>query len=192
MLGYALVGAAESLIAEEIAGDLGTVRVAGGSGALRRPPRRANDWRGARLPPDPIPPTDLSSSPSTVRRRGRRGNRWLAPAHSSILCSVLTWRPGAGQAGTLTRAAAVTVAEAIRDQCHLPVGIKWPNDLVIEDRKVAGILVESRPEADGAGRRHRYRHQLLGAARISPTISSRRLRAWPEEPVDRTLLAQGI
>jgi BirA family biotin operon repressor/biotin-[acetyl-CoA-carboxylase] ligase len=78
--------------------------------------------------------------------RGRRGNRWLAPAHSSILCSVVLWTAdGPGQGAMLTRAAAVAAARAIEGRCDLAVGIKWPNDLVVEDRKVGGILVEARP-----------------------------------------------
>lgn len=84
--------------------------------------------------------------------RGRRGTRWLAPAHSSVLCSVLVWMPDVpGQGAILTRAAALAVAQSIEDQGRQEVGIKWPNDLVMDDRKVGGILVESRPEGSGIG-----------------------------------------
>jgi BirA family biotin operon repressor/biotin-[acetyl-CoA-carboxylase] ligase len=84
--------------------------------------------------------------------RGRRGNRWLAPPHTSILCSVVLWMPnGPQQGGVLTRATAVAAAEAVEGASGLNVGIRWPNDLVVDDRKVAGILVEACPGSDGIG-----------------------------------------
>jgi BirA family biotin operon repressor/biotin-[acetyl-CoA-carboxylase] ligase len=84
--------------------------------------------------------------------RGRRGNRWLAPPHEAILCSVvLRAADAAADGAVLTRAAALAAAEAIEDQTGLEVGIKWPNDVVCDDRKVGGILVEARPGAPGAG-----------------------------------------
>lgn len=77
--------------------------------------------------------------------RGRRGTRWLAPPHSSILCSVLVWWPAGGaEAALLTRTAAVAAADAVEELSDLDVGIKWPNDVVVDDRKVGGILVEVR------------------------------------------------
>jgi BirA family biotin operon repressor/biotin-[acetyl-CoA-carboxylase] ligase len=45
----------------------------------------------------------------------------------------------------LSPAAAVALAETLEEFCQLPVGIKWPNDLVVEDRKVCGLLLESMP-----------------------------------------------
>jgi len=84
--------------------------------------------------------------------RGRRGSRWLAPRGTSVLCSVvLRVPPGAAGAALLTRTAAVAAAQAIEDQADLAVGIKWPNDLVVDDRKVGGILVEARRQAGEAG-----------------------------------------
>jgi BirA family biotin operon repressor/biotin-[acetyl-CoA-carboxylase] ligase len=128
--------------------------------------------------------------------RGRRGNRWLAPPHSSVLCSVLVWMPDApSQGGLVTRAAALAVAEAIEDQCRLSVGIKWPNDLVIDDRKVAGILVESRPAGEASS------PVVIGVGvncgqqdvdfppEIRPHAASLAMFA---EQADRTLLARAI
>jgi BirA family transcriptional regulator, biotin operon repressor / biotin---[acetyl-CoA-carboxylase] ligase len=70
--------------------------------------------------------------------RGRQGRVWTAPARSAVLMSVLLREFGE----TLPLAAAVAVCES------LPVDarIKWPNDVWIEGRKVAGILVEARPQ----------------------------------------------
>jgi BirA family biotin operon repressor/biotin-[acetyl-CoA-carboxylase] ligase len=70
--------------------------------------------------------------------RGRQGRTWSAPPRSAVLMSVVL----RDLSETLPLAAAVAVAEA------LPVDaqIKWPNDVWIGGRKVAGILVEGRPQ----------------------------------------------
>jgi len=73
--------------------------------------------------------------------RGRQGRSWSAPAGASLICSwVIRWE-GAAPA-LLSLAAGVAVAELAGD-----VGlVKWPNDVLIEGRKLAGILVEGRPQ----------------------------------------------
>jgi BirA family transcriptional regulator, biotin operon repressor / biotin---[acetyl-CoA-carboxylase] ligase len=70
--------------------------------------------------------------------RGRQGRVWLAPAGASLLCSWLLREPP----NLLSLVAGVAVAEV----CGPRARIKWPNDVLIDDRKVAGILVESRPQ----------------------------------------------
>jgi BirA family biotin operon repressor/biotin-[acetyl-CoA-carboxylase] ligase len=70
--------------------------------------------------------------------RGRQGRAWTAPAGSSVLMSVVLRELHEA----LPLAAAVAVAEAL----PVPGEIKWPNDIWIEGRKVAGILVEGRPQ----------------------------------------------
>jgi BirA family biotin operon repressor/biotin-[acetyl-CoA-carboxylase] ligase len=70
--------------------------------------------------------------------RGRQGREWVAAPGSSLLLSLILRNASA----TLPLAAAVAVCEA------LPVNasIKWPNDIWIGRRKLAGILVEARPQ----------------------------------------------
>jgi BirA family biotin operon repressor/biotin-[acetyl-CoA-carboxylase] ligase len=84
--------------------------------------------------------------------RGRRGRAWTAPAGSSLLMSILlrpTWlEPADGF--LLTMLAAVAVAEALEATTALAVELKWPNDVQVDGRKLAGILVEF--EADSANR----------------------------------------
>ena len=70
--------------------------------------------------------------------RGRQGRRWSAPAGQALLMSVILRDPPR----LLPLAAAVAVAELASEQAQ----IKWPNDVLIEERKVAGILVEGRPQ----------------------------------------------
>jgi BirA family transcriptional regulator, biotin operon repressor / biotin---[acetyl-CoA-carboxylase] ligase len=70
--------------------------------------------------------------------RGRQGRSWTAPARSAVLMSMVTRRLPA----TLPLAAAVAICEALPVRCQ----IKWPNDIWLERRKLAGILVEGRPQ----------------------------------------------
>ena len=79
--------------------------------------------------------------------RGRQGRTWVAPARSAVLMSVVV-RELDERFPLLPLAAAVAVAEACESLAPVACGIKWPNDVWIERRKVAGILVEGRP-ADG-------------------------------------------
>lgn len=83
--------------------------------------------------------------------RGRRGRAWASP-RGNLYASFLL-RPGtdATTAGQLGFAAALALAEAV--ETALPPGpctaLKWPNDLLVEDRKAAGILLESVTDAAG-------------------------------------------
>jgi BirA family transcriptional regulator, biotin operon repressor / biotin---[acetyl-CoA-carboxylase] ligase len=70
--------------------------------------------------------------------RGRQGRIWTAPAGRALLCSLLVRDPFA----LLPLAAGVAVAEVI----GFGAVLKWPNDVLLDGRKVAGILVEGRPQ----------------------------------------------
>ncbi|MDQ6978685.1 MAG: biotin--[acetyl-CoA-carboxylase] ligase [Mariprofundaceae bacterium] len=77
--------------------------------------------------------------------RGRRGRSWFTAAES-LACSVLL-KPSVplGEASTLTLVAAVAVHHALAP--WIPnVRIKWPNDLLVGERKLCGILTESRSQ----------------------------------------------
>jgi len=74
--------------------------------------------------------------------RGRHGRRWVAPPGTSLLFTVLL-RPPTEAVEWLPMAAAVGVARAVEKLTGLKPAVKWPNDLVIEGRKFAGILVET-------------------------------------------------
>ena len=76
--------------------------------------------------------------------RGRYGRSWEAPPGKALLYSVIL-RPPAGEHSLLSLLVAVAVAEAIESVAPVRCEIKWPNDVWIEERKVAGILIEARP-----------------------------------------------
>lgn len=75
--------------------------------------------------------------------RGRRGRSWQAPAGSSLLVSVLlrSSPPGA-TAGLATIASALAASDACKDVAGFVPGLKWPNDVVVGERKLGGILAE--------------------------------------------------
>lgn len=79
--------------------------------------------------------------------KGRRGRRWESPAGSSIYMSILL-RPDIppDQAPMLTLVMAQSTAEAIRIRTGEEALIKWPNDIVINGKKVCGILTEMSTE----------------------------------------------
>lgn len=82
--------------------------------------------------------------------RGRHGRSWTSPFGRGLLLSIL-WRFNCGPAGLagLSLAAGAAVAVALRDIGLPEIGLKWPNDLLWQDRKLAGLLVEVAGEANG-------------------------------------------
>ncbi len=77
--------------------------------------------------------------------RGRSGAKWHSASGQSLLFSVLLIDCGVGSE-LLSLTCAVAVAEAIGQVGAYRAGIKWPNDIVLAGRKLAGILVEARAE----------------------------------------------
>ncbi|MFM7616278.1 MAG: biotin--[acetyl-CoA-carboxylase] ligase [Actinomycetes bacterium] len=82
--------------------------------------------------------------------RGRLGRTWEAPAGASLLMSVLL-RPALRLEAMhlLTMAAGLAVAEAVAEVAGFTPTLKWPNDLLAGDRKLAGMLTEAEV-SDGA------------------------------------------
>lgn len=83
--------------------------------------------------------------------RGRRGRTWEAPAGASLLMSILL-RPAleVGELHLLTQWVALTAADACEQVAGVRPELKWPNDLLIGSRKLAGILAESVLSGDRA------------------------------------------
>jgi len=86
---------------------------------------------------------------SQKKGRGRLGREWFSPPFSNLYLSVIL-RPKIPphQASLITLMAAVATAEALRKFSGLDPRIKWPNDVLLNDRKVAGLLNEIHSEAD--------------------------------------------
>lgn len=90
--------------------------------------------------------------------RGSRGHDWWDAPGQSLLASVLLRPPGpAATAPQLSLVGGLAVADALAAVASVPARIRWPNDLLVDGRKVCGILAEA--SSDGAGRLH---HVILG------------------------------
>ena len=85
--------------------------------------------------------------------RGRLDRRWEAPVGSALLCSVLLRvRLDPEDRHLCATAVGLAALDACAATAQLAARLKWPNDLVVEDRKLGGILAETdgQPDADGA------------------------------------------
>lgn len=83
-----------------------------------------------------------------TRGRGRLGRPWASPP-GGLWCSVLL-RPGGGPPGLLSLAVGVAAAEAV-EAAGVPAALRWPNDVLVAGRKVAGVLLEAAGAAVVAG-----------------------------------------
>ncbi|PNU20323.1 biotin--[acetyl-CoA-carboxylase] ligase [Geothermobacter hydrogeniphilus] len=81
--------------------------------------------------------------------KGRLGRHWLSPSGVNLYTSIiLRPRIPPWDAPQLTFLSAVAVARAVQQVCGLPARVKWPNDILINGRKVAGLLNELSAETD--------------------------------------------
>ncbi len=85
---------------------------------------------------------------SQTAGKGRQGRRWVDVSGCNVLSSTLL-RP-LFPPHLLVMIASLAVVDAIAETCNIFATIKWPNDILVEDRKVAGILIET--SHDQAGR----------------------------------------
>lgn len=106
--------------------------------------------------------------------KGRRGRGWASEPRIGIWMSLIL-RPQLKpqQAASVTLVAAMAVAKGIRECCGLETGIKWPNDVVINGKKVCGILTETSSEPD-------YIHYAVSGIGINANTPE-----FPEELRDR-------
>jgi len=84
---------------------------------------------------------------SQTAGKGRQGRRWVDVAGRNVLSSTLLcplFPPH-----LLVMLASLAVVDAIDCTCHVRAAIKWPNDVLIEERKIAGILIETCHDRDG-------------------------------------------
>ena len=83
--------------------------------------------------------------------RGRRMRNWSAPFGSGVFMSCAwSFDTSPAELASLSLVTGVAAARAIQSVCGLDIELKWPNDLVVNERKLGGILVESTAESHGA------------------------------------------
>lgn len=102
--------------------------------------------------------------------RGRRDRQWTAPPGSSLMISVLI-RDGlrVERSAQLTMALGLAAADACQRCCDVRPGLKWPNDLVHDDRKLAGILAEA---------------VIEGSTMTAAVVGMGMNTGWPELPAE--------
>lgn len=81
--------------------------------------------------------------------RGRFNRQWVSPPGLGLTLSIIL-RPSLDRLRLLNMAASVALVEAIHSDTGLPATVKWPNDVLINGKKVAGILIEARLGAEVA------------------------------------------
>ena len=128
--------------------------------------------------------------------RGRQGRSWVAPAGRALLMSAVI-RPPEPPGAPPALATAVAVCEAIEARAPVSCRVKWPNDIWIAGRKVAGILIEGRP-GDGwtvigiglnvAIEDQQFPPELRGRATSLATAVHRRPAPTVEQMLAATLL----
>lgn len=146
-LGYKLVGIPDRLLPAEVKWKLDTTFI--GQEIYSYAEVGSTMDVAFRLASDNAQEGTVVFGESQTKGRGRMGRSWSSPNQKGIYCSVIL-RPNIipSQAPMVTVVAAVSVIRGIRKLTHLPALIKWPNDILINNRKVCGILTEMNAETD--------------------------------------------
>lgn len=147
-LGYRFVRAPDVLHADDLLSRLGKPKVIGRDIRVFESTTSTNDIV-EKLARDGVKEGVVVFAELQTRGRGRLGRKWLSPARKGLWFSVLLRPRLSPQASTqLTVASATALRRAIASQTGLKSEIKWPNDILVRGRKVAGILTELSAELD--------------------------------------------
>ena len=154
--GYQLVEVPDALFADDLLGLVVRNKIVGRDIRVFEETNSTNDII-EKLARDGVQEGVVVFAESQTRGRGRLGRKWISPRGRGLWFSLLLRPEMRPQAATqLTVAAATALVRAIRDQTGLAPEIKWPNDILVRGRKVAGVLTELAAEPD------RVRHVTLG------------------------------
>jgi BirA family biotin operon repressor/biotin-[acetyl-CoA-carboxylase] ligase len=93
---------------------------------------------------DGAPEGAVAATDHQTAGRGRHGRTWEAPQGTALLCSIVLRPPPERDAPELTLVGAIAAAEAVEGATGLAAQIKWPNDVMLNRRKVCGVLGELR------------------------------------------------
>jgi BirA family biotin operon repressor/biotin-[acetyl-CoA-carboxylase] ligase len=96
-----------------------------------------------------MPEGTIVLAEAQTKGRGRLGRNWISPKYKGIYLSLIL-RPKIlpNQAPILTLLVAVSICEAIKEKMGIDAQIKWPNDILIHNKKLGGILTELNAEMD--------------------------------------------
>lgn len=147
-LGYRLLSVPDVLHADDLLSGLGQTKIIGRDIRVFEETTSTNDVI-EKLARDNVKEGVVVFAESQTKGRGRLGRKWMSPPRKGLWFSVLL-RPAMRPATVtqLTIAACTALFRAIRLQTGLTPEIKWPNDILIRGKKVAGILTELSAELD--------------------------------------------
>jgi BirA family transcriptional regulator, biotin operon repressor / biotin---[acetyl-CoA-carboxylase] ligase len=155
-LGYRLVQLPDLLHADDLISRLGHTRAIGRDIRVFQKTTSTNDV-AEKLARDGVQEGVVIFAETQTQGRGRLGRKWVSPGGKGLWFSVLLRPELSPQEVTrLNVAAATALRRAIQRQTLLVTDIKWPNDVLVGGRKVAGILTELNAELD------RVKHVILG------------------------------
>lgn len=145
--GYRIIDGPDVMTAEEVESLLDTEWA--GKPVVYYPETDSTNIRIRHLGDEGAPHGTLAVSDRQTAGRGRRGRTWESPGGSCIYMSILL-RPDLApeKAPMLTLVMACGVAEGIMDCADVKVQIKWPNDIIVSGKKLAGILTEMSTQVD--------------------------------------------
>ena len=146
--GYRLLNAPDVLHADDLLSRLGKIRIVGRDIRVFQETTSTNDII-EKLAYDGVKEGVVVFAESQTKGRGRLGRKWVSPARKGLWFSALLRPKLRPQAVTqLTIAAATALVRAIHSETGLELEIKWPNDIYLHGKKVAGILTEMNGELD--------------------------------------------
>ncbi len=146
--GYLLRQTSDLLLADEIREGL-TTNVLGKGKIIHFAETDSTNIRAKYLANEGAPEGTVVVAEKQTQGKGRRGRTWFSPPGEGIYASIILRPPiSPNEAPKLTLMTAVALAEALLSLTSLKVRIKWPNDILVKGRKVAGILTEISTEMD--------------------------------------------
>lgn len=147
-LGCRLLGSPDRLIADDILSRIGECRLA--REILVFEETSSTNDIASRFGREGHPGGLVVFAERQTAGRGRFGRTWASASHAGLWFSILlrpAWPPA--QLVRLTTWAGVGVASAVERTIGRPVQVKWPNDVLVDQKKVAGVLTECATDASG-------------------------------------------
>lgn len=146
--GYLLSNASDLITADEIRENLCT-KVFGRKNIICLKETDSTNTRAKELAAQGAPEGTLIIAEKQTNGRGRRGRSWFSPSGGGIYCSLIL-RPAMppGKTPRITLMTAVVAANTLMSLIKLNLKIKWPNDILVNGRKLAGILTEISADMD--------------------------------------------
>lgn len=145
-LGYRLTGRPDRLIPEELKNNLRTRLF--GKNILTYASLDSTNDTAYKLAEDGAKEGTVIIAEKQKKGKGRQGRAWVSPKGGIYLSCIIRPDIEPKEVAKITLVSAVAVCTSIRKTANIPAMIKWPNDIVIDGKKICGILTEMKAEQD--------------------------------------------